>query len=93
VHPEQIILEQLVTEKAVGARALSRYAFKVHLNADKVSIASAIEKIFKVKVVSVNTLKIKPKIRRRGYQVGKKSGFKKAYVTLKQGQKIEELEV
>ena len=92
MHPEQIIIEQVVTEKAVGERALSRYVFKVHLDATKISIGQAVEKLFKVKVVSVNTSKVRPKRRIVGRSMGRTSHWKKAYVTLEQGQKIEELE-
>jgi len=93
LHPEQIIIEPLVTEKAVGIRMLSRYVFKVHPSANKISVGKAVENLFKVKVKEVNTCIMKPKLRRRGAQIGKVGGFKKAYVTLMPGQKIEELEV
>lgn len=93
MHPEQIIIEQLLTEKAVGAKALSRYVFKVHPKASKVAIGNAVAKLFKVDVVSVNTSNVRPKRRILGRSVGRTPGWKKAYVTLKPGQKIEELEV
>ncbi|MBN2057527.1 MAG: 50S ribosomal protein L23 [Candidatus Saganbacteria bacterium] len=91
--PEQIIIEPVITEKAVTDRALSRYVFKVHLDATKIGVAQAIEKLFKVKVRSVNTINVRPKRRIMGRSVGRTSRWKKAYVTLEQGQKIEELEV
>jgi large subunit ribosomal protein L23 len=92
MHPEQIIIKPVITEKAVGARALSCYCFSVHLNATKVDVAQAIEKVYKVKVKAVNTLKVRPKKRIVGRSIGRTSHWKKAYVTLMPGQKIEELE-
>jgi len=92
MRPEQIILEPVVTEKAIGERVLSRYVFKVHPEATKVSIGQAIEKLFKVKVTAVNTNMIRPKRRVLGRSIGSTAHWKKAYVTLEQGQRIEELE-
>jgi len=92
MHPEQIILAPVVTEKAVGARAFSCYCFKVHSQATKIEITQAIEKIFKVRVKAVNTLKVRSKKRVTGRSIGRTSQWKKAYVTLAAGQKIEELE-
>lgn len=94
LHPEQIIIEPVITEKAVGERAaFSRYVFKVHPKATKTSIAQAVEKVFKVKVKAVNTTMVRPKQRIMGRSIGRTSAWKKAYVTLESGQKIEELEV
>lgn len=93
MHPEQIILAPVVTEKAIGVRATSQYVFKVHSDANKKEIEGAIKKLFKVKVVSVNTCKVRAKTRVRGSIIGHTSKWKKAYVTLAAGQKIEELEV
>lgn len=93
MHPEQIIIEQVVTEKAVEVKVNSCYVFKVHKKATKISIAQSIEKLFKVEVVSVNTSNVRPKRRVVGRSTGTTSSWKKAYVTLKKGQKIEELEV
>ncbi len=93
MQPEQIILAPLLTEKALGARTASRYAFRVHLAATKGSIAGAVESLFKVKVVKVNTCKVRAKRRIMGRSIGRTAQWKKAYVTLTAGQKIEELEV
>ena len=90
--PEQTIIELVLTEKAVGERALSRYVFKVHPKATKTSVAQAVEKLFKVRVTAVNTSMVRPRRRIMGRSIGRTSHWKKAYVTLAQGQKIEELE-
>ena len=89
---EQIIIEPVITEKAVGERMLSRYVFKVHPKATKVNIAQAVAKLFKVEVKAVNTSRVRAKRRILGRSIGSTPQWKKAYVTLKQGQKIEELE-
>ena len=88
----QIIIEPIVTEKSSVARMEDRYTFKVSESANKIEIATAIEKLFNVKVLKVNTVKIPAKARRTGRFVGKISSFKKAYVKLAPGQKIAELE-
>ena len=93
MDPYQIILEPVVTEKAFGASGEKKYVFKVHKDATKVDVRSAVAKIFKVKVIDVNTVNVKGKTRMLGNKVGRTSSYKKAYVTISKDQKIEELEV
>lgn len=92
MHPEEIIVEPLITEKAIGERVLSRYVFKVNPLATKIDVAQAVERLFKVKVKAVNTNIVRPKRRILGRSIGKTAQWKKAYVTLQQGERIEELE-
>lgn len=92
MEAEQIIIEPLITEKSVGQRAGSRYVFKVHPKATKIAVKLAVTKIFKVKVIDVNTCHVRAKLRTSGRNVGRTTGWKKAYVTLAAGQKITELE-
>ncbi|MFH1826622.1 MAG: 50S ribosomal protein L23 [bacterium] len=92
MRPEQIIIKQIVTEKAVAERAQSRYVFSVNLKATKVDVAQAVESLFKVDVISVNTSWVRGKRRVAGTSIGRTAARKKAYVRLKTGQKIEELE-
>lgn len=92
MEAEQIIIEPAVTEKAVSERVRSRYVFKVHLSATKVAVKQAVEKIFKVKVTDVNVCYVRGKQRTTGRFIGRTSRWKKAYVTLPEGQKIAELE-
>lgn len=89
---EQVIIEPIITEKAVGERVRSCYVFKVHLGATKTLIKQAVEKIFKVKVKSVNVCYMPGKRRAMGRSIGRTSHWKKAYVALEKGQKIAELE-
>ncbi|MBO5422668.1 MAG: 50S ribosomal protein L23 [Fibrobacteraceae bacterium] len=81
------------TKKMVDARTgVRQYVFKVAMDASKSDIKEAIEKRFDVKVDSVNTLINRGKMKRVRLIAGKKSNWKKAYITLKAGQKIAELE-
>jgi large subunit ribosomal protein L23 len=93
MQPDQIVIAPIVTEKAISSRMFSRYVFKVHPRATKIDIASAVEKLFRVKVKNVNTCKVRSKFKMRGRTIGRIPGWKKAYVTLSAGSKIEELEM
>ena len=79
----------VITEKATGLSEQNKVVFKVHGNASKVSIKNTIEKIFKVKVIKINTIIKKPKTKIVRGKLGIKKGFKKAIVTLKKGQSID----
>ncbi|KAB2924551.1 MAG: 50S ribosomal protein L23 [Bacteroidetes bacterium] len=88
-----ILVQPLLTEKMTDLAAKRQYAFKVAQNANKIEIARAVEKKFNVTVTSVRTLNVKGKVKtqltRRGRVVGKRSDWKKAVVTLKDGQTID----
>ena len=83
------IKSPVVTEKATGLSEQNKVIFKVHENASKDSIKKNIEKIFKVKVIKVNTINKKPKRKFVRGKIGIKQGFKKAVITLKKGQSID----
>jgi large subunit ribosomal protein L23 len=83
-----IIRAKHVTEKASRVSSENQYVFKVHLKSDKALIKKAVEEEFKVKVHSINTAVTMGKQRRFGKTVGKKSDWKKAYVTLEKGYSI-----
>ncbi len=80
--PEEIIIAPVVTEKSNDQLQEGKYTFKVNKKATKVEIAKAVEKLFKVKVLKVNTMNVKGKKKRVGYHVGKTSDWKKAIVTI-----------
>ena len=87
------IVRPVVTEKssaAYGAR--KEYAFKVHLDASKPQIKAAIETLFKVSVTRVRTLVVRAKRRTYGRYAGRRPSWKKAIVTLKEGDAIEVFE-
>lgn len=93
MDPAQTIIEPIITEKAISVKTENRYVFRVHPMATKIDVKRAIEKLFKVSVKDVNTISSKGKTRMLGFKIGRTPSYKKAYVTLKKDQKIEELEV
>lgn len=85
----QILKTPVITEKSTMQRAESnKVTFWVDLQANKSDIKEAVEKVFNVKVLDVNTMKVPGKVKRTGKNLSKKSTRKKAYITLKQGEKI-----
>ncbi len=85
-----VIVEPLVTEKSNISVSQDKYTFKVNPDSNKISVKTAVEKIYGVKVASVNISNVKGKKVRYGKYAGRKSDWKKAVVTLKKGEKIEE---
>ena len=85
---EKVLIEPLITEAAAIFAEENKYVFKVGTNADKQQIKRSIETLYSVKVIGVNTLQIPRKKRRTRNSIGWKTGFKKAVVTLKKGDKI-----
>lgn len=83
-----MIFAPIITEKTAAMEAEGKYAFKVDVRANKTQIKQAIEKIFNVKVESVNTMNTHPKNRRVGKYTGKSNRYKKAIVTLAKGSTI-----
>ena len=84
-----IIKKPLLSEKSYATISDKKYTFIVDLNANKVQIKQAVEKIFNVKVESVNTVTVRPKKKRVGRYTGYTNKVKKAIVTLKEGSSIE----
>ena len=85
-----VLKRPLVTERAVDQIELSNtYTFEVHPKANKVQIRNAVEKLFDVKVLGVNTAKVPGKPRRRGRHVYTTQPWKKAHVKLREGDSIE----
>jgi large subunit ribosomal protein L23 len=92
--PYQILQRPLITERATllaEAKEGPQYVFKVAKTANKIEIRKAIESVFNVQVENVNTVLVKGKLRRQGRNQGKTSDWKKAFVTLKEGQTIDVL--
>ena len=82
MRPEDIIIKPVVTEKSNDGLQAGKYTFKVNKKATKVDIARAVEKLFDVKVVNVNTVTVKGKEKRVGVHVGKTADWKKAIVSI-----------
>ncbi|MDD5216922.1 MAG: 50S ribosomal protein L23 [Candidatus Omnitrophica bacterium] len=90
LHIYDIIQQPVITEKiAKGQDVSGKYAFQVHPDANKKQIKAAVEKVFNVHVVRVNTINVSGKWRRVRYQPGKTANWKKAIVTLKKNEKID----
>lgn len=85
----KVLVEPWITEEATRIGELNKYIFKVFPNADKKRIKKSVEDVYGVQVSSVNTISVPKKKRMRGRVTGWKSGYKKAVVTLKEGDKIE----
>ena len=83
-----VIIAPVVTEKSAANAEKSVYTFKVKSTANKIEIKNALEKLFNVKVESVNTLNTKTKKKRVGRYTGTTKAYKKAIVTLKNGETI-----
>ncbi len=83
-----IIFAPVITEKSASMEAEGKYVFKVDVRANKLQIKNAIEKLFNVKVLSVNTMNTHPKDRRVGKYSGKTNRYKKAIVKLASGSTI-----
>ena len=85
----EVIQRPLVTEKGVAKKDNERtLCFQVNAEANKTQVKAAVEKLFKVKVDEVRTATFEGKLRRRGRFAGYRSDWKKAYVTLKKGEKV-----
>jgi len=84
-----VLIEPIYSEKASVVSELNKHTFKVAKNATKQTIKEAVQKLFEVEVESVNVVNSKPKTKVFKGRIGKRSGFKKAVVTLKEGQMLE----
>ena len=86
---EEIVKRPLITEKAERNREASRsFAFEVHRDATKIQVKQAVEKLFSVHVLAVRTAIARGKNKRVGKNSGRRSNWKKAFVTLKEGDTI-----
>lgn len=87
--PREVIIRPIISEHSYDMMQKNVYTFEVAKSANKVEIAQAVEEIFDVTVVKVNTLNVKAKPKRVRYQVGKTRTWKKAMVTVAEGDSIE----
>ena len=89
MHLYDVLRRPLVTEKNTVLQAQNKYAFEVAKEANKPQIKQAVEKAFKVKVTTVNVTRVSGKTKRVGRRLVQTSPWKKAFVTLRPGDKIE----
>ena len=87
---ESVVISPLVTEKGtvVGEKS-NQVVFRIRPNASKAQVRDVIEDLFKVTVVKIRTANFLGKQRRRGRTLGRRPNWKKAYITLKKGDRIE----
>jgi large subunit ribosomal protein L23 len=95
-HAHEVIIKPVVSEKSTRLMETNRYTFKVAYGANKIEIASAVEKLFDVKVLNVRTMNYAGKARRalmarmsKSRDLGRRASYKKAVVTLAEGDHIE----
>jgi large subunit ribosomal protein L23 len=89
LHPNEVLLAPVVSEKSYSLIEDRKYSFRVHPDAHKTQIRQAVEELFDVQVQAVNVIKVQSKPKRRGMVRGRRPGWKKAIVQLREGQSIE----
>jgi large subunit ribosomal protein L23 len=89
LHPNQVLLAPVVSEKSFSLISDRKYTFRVHEDAHKTQVRQAVEELFEVEVQNVHILKVQSKPKRRGFTKGRRPGWKKAIVQLKPGHQIE----
>ena len=87
--PRQVILRPIISERSVDMIASNRYTFEVAKQASKFEVRQAVEEIFDVRVTKVNTMRVSGKPKRQRYAKGLTRSWKKAIVTLQEGDAIE----
>lgn len=86
---EDILIRPVITEKSARLAQMNQYVFAVHPDANKIQVAEAVRRIFKVKVVAVHTVNVAGKRKRRGPHWVRRSSSKRAIVTVAKGQQID----
>jgi large subunit ribosomal protein L23 len=88
LHPNEILIAPVVSEKSYRLITDRKYTFRVHEDAHKTQIRQAVEQLFEVHVTAVNVSKVQSKPKRRGLTRGRRSGWKKAIVQVREGETI-----
>src|SRR5918994_4117736 len=89
LHPNEVLLAPVVSEKSYSLLEDRKYSFRVHQDAHKTQVRQAVEELFGVKVQAVNIIQVRSKPKRRGLVRGRRPGWKKAIVQLREGETIE----
>ena len=89
-NPHDVIIRAMITEKGTRMRENgNRFLFQVHPDANKIEIKEAVERVFEVTVENVRTQNLLGKLKRMGRNVGRRPAWKKAIVTLREGDNID----
>ena len=89
LHPNEVLLAPVVSEKSYSLIEDRKYSFRVHQDAHKTQVRQAVEQLFGVKVTAVNIVQVPSKPKSRNYIKGRRPGWKKAIVQLREGDTIE----
>ena len=89
MNARSVLIRPIVSEKSYALLGANKYTFRVHPDAHKTQIRQAVEEIFGVRVVDVQTMSVKPKPKRRGWSSGQTRAWKKAIVKLHEEDSIE----
>ena len=89
MNVNDILIKPLITEKNTMLGAIGKYTFKIDTRANKAQVKEAVESLFKVNVRDVNVISVPSKTRRVGKTLGQTQPWKKAVVTVGEGQRIE----
>jgi large subunit ribosomal protein L23 len=90
LHPNEVLLAPVVSEKSYAQiEGNNTYSFRIHPDAHKTQVRQAVEELFGVKVQAVNIIQVRSKPKRRGLVQGRRPGWKKAIVQLREGEAIE----
>jgi large subunit ribosomal protein L23 len=89
LHPNEVLLAPVVSEKSYSLIEDRKYSFRVHKDAHKTQVRQAVEELFDVHVERVNIVQVQSKPKRRGLIRGTKKGWKKAIVQVREGDTIE----
>lgn len=92
MNAHDVIIAPVLSEKAIAGIEAGKYAFYVHPDANRVQVKDAIEAVFKVNVLKINVQKVRGKVKTQGRYSGRSPLRKKAIVTLRPGQRIQQLE-
>jgi large subunit ribosomal protein L23 len=88
-NPRDVLLAPVISEKSYGLLDENKYTFEVHPEANKTQIKIAVEQVFSVKVIGVNTLNRQGKRKRTRFGYGRRKAVKRAVVTLRDGDRID----
>ena len=88
LHPNQVLLAPVVSEKSYSLISDRKYTFRVHEDAHKTQIRQAVEELFDVKVLEVRTMSVKGKPKRRGFSAGHRRSWRKAIIQVREGDSI-----
>jgi large subunit ribosomal protein L23 len=88
LHPSEVLLAPVLSEKSYSLIDQRKYAFKIHPDAHRLQVRQAVEQLFDVHVERVNILKVQAKPKRRGLIKGTRPGWKKAIVQVREGETI-----